>query len=76
MKAITHIENALKEVDEEVQAIVMNPKLSLNEKDDLMLPLVRQKRVLQQTLEDLTYLKENPPSQKGGCGMSRYRDDA
>ncbi len=75
MKAITHIENALKEIDEEVQAIVMNPKLSLNDKDDLMLPLVRQKRVLQQTLEDLTYLKEHPPTQKGGCGMARYRED-
>ena len=75
MKAIAHIETALKEIDEEVQAIVMNPKLPLDEKDDLMLPLVRQKRVLQQTLEDLTYLKEHPPTKQGGCGMSRYREE-
>ncbi len=75
MKAITHIENALREIDEEVQSIVMNPKLSLNDKDDLMLPLVQQKRVLRQTLEDLTYLKEHPPTKKGGCGMARYRED-
>ena len=75
MKAIAHIKDALKEIDAEVQAIVMNPKLSLGDKDDLMLPLVQQKRVLQQTLEDLIYLKEHPPSKQGGCGMSRYRDD-
>lgn len=75
MKAIAHIEAALKEIDEDVHSIVMNQKLSMNEKDDLMLSFVRQKKVLQQTLEDLTYLKENPPQQKGGCGMARYRDD-
>jgi hypothetical protein len=75
MKALTHIETALKEIDDEVQTILMNPKLSLNEKDDLMLPLVRQKKVLQQTLEDLIWLQDNPPTQKGGCGMARYRDD-
>ena len=75
MKAITHIETALKEIDDEVQTILTNPKLSLNEKDDLMLPLVRQKKVLQQTLEDLIWLRNNPPSQKGGCGMARYRDE-
>jgi hypothetical protein len=75
MKAITHIETALKEIDEEVQTIIMNPTLPLDEKDDLMLPLVQQKRVLQQTLEDLTYLKEHPPTKKGGCGMARYRED-
>jgi len=75
MKAIIHIRNALSEIDAEVQAIVMNPKLSLNDKDDLMLPLVQQKRVLQQTLEDLTYLQEHPPAKTGGCGMARYRQD-
>jgi hypothetical protein len=75
MKALRHIENALREIDEEVQSIVMNPKLALDEKDDLMLPLVQQKRVLQQTLEDLTYLQEHPPTKKGGCGMSRYREE-
>lgn len=75
MKAIAHIQAALKEIDEEVQAVVMNQKLSLNEKDEQMLSFVRQKKVLQQTLEDLTYLKENPPKQQGGCGMARYRED-
>ena len=75
MKAIKHIQAALKEIDDDVQAIIMNPKLSLNDKDDLMLPLVQQKRVLQQTLEDLTYLMEHPPTKQGGCGMARYRTD-
>lgn len=75
MKAITHIQAALAELDEEVQTIIMNPKFSLNEKDNLMLPLLQQKRVLQQALEDLTWLKEHPPAPQSGCGMSRYRED-
>ena len=75
MKAIKHIETALQEIDDEVQSILMNVKLPLDEKDDLMLPLVQQKKVLKQTLEDLIYLKEHPPTKQGGCGMARYRDD-
>jgi hypothetical protein len=75
MKSIKHIQNALDDLDKEVQDIVMNMKLSLNEKDNLMLPLLLQKKVLKQTLEDLIYLKENPPSPNQPCGISKYRND-
>lgn len=75
MKAIKHIEAALKEVDEEVRALLMDMSISLTEKDNRMLPLVRQKKVLQQTLEDLVYLEENPPTPNQPCGISKYRDD-
>jgi hypothetical protein len=75
MKSIKHIEAALKEVDEEVQALLTDMSISLTEKDNRMLPLVREKKVLQQTLEDLIYLKENPPAPNQPCGISKYRDD-
>lgn len=72
---LKHIDTALKEIDDEVQMILMNMKLSLSDKDDLMLPIVQYKKVLQQTKEDLEYLIANPPVKKGGCGMSKYRED-
>lgn len=75
MNTLKHIEAALKEIDDEVNAILLDTTMSLTDKDDKMLPLVQQKRVLQQTLEDLIYLRDNPPSKQGGCGMSRYRED-
>ena len=75
MNAIKHIEAALKEIDEEVNALLMDTKMSLTDKDEKMLPLVQQKRVLKQTLEDLSYLRDNPPTQQGGCGMARHRQD-
>ena len=61
MNSITHIQKALKELDDEVQVILLNWDIPLNEKDNLMLPILQQKRVLDQTLEDLIYLKNNPP---------------
>jgi hypothetical protein len=33
------------------------------------------KKVLDQTLEDLTYLQEHPPTPNQPCGISKYRDD-
>ena len=75
MNSITHIENALKELDSEVEDILKDWSLPLNEKDNLMLPLLQQKKVLKQTLEDLTYLKENPPAKNQPCGISKYRED-
>ena len=62
MKSIEYIQLALKELDSEVEATLLNMKLSLKEKDNIMLPLLQQKKVLTQTLEDLTYLKEHPPT--------------
>ncbi|HIP20151.1 MAG TPA: hypothetical protein EYG70_03410 [Sulfurimonas sp.] len=75
MNSIKHINNALKELDDEVQTILLNWDIPLNEKDNLMLPILQQKRVLSQTLEDLTYLKDNPPSPNQPCGISKFRED-
>jgi hypothetical protein len=75
MNSITHIQKALKELDDEVQAILLNWDIPLNEKDNLMLPILQQKRVLDQTLEDLIYLRDNPPKKNQACGISKYRDD-
>ena len=75
MNSITHIKNALAELDKEVEEILLDWSIPLNEKDNLMLPILQQKRVLDQTLEDLTYLKENPPKPNQPCGISKYRED-
>jgi predicted nucleic acid-binding Zn-ribbon protein len=75
MKSIEYIKEALNELDEEVKAVLQNVKLSLQEKDNAMLPLLQQKKVLTQTLEDLTYLKEHPPAPNQPCGISKYRDE-
>ena len=75
MKSIEYIQLALKELDSEVEATLLNMKLSLKEKDNIMLPLLQQKKVLTQTLADLTYLKEHPPTPNQPCGISKYRED-
>lgn len=74
MKPIEHIQNALKDLDKEVEGILLNISLSLQDKDNVMLPLLQQKRVLTQTLEDLEYLEANPPSPNQPCGISKYRE--
>jgi len=75
MNSIKHIQNALSELDAEVQTILQDWSIPLNEKDNLMLPILQQKRVLTQTLEDLIYLKEHPPKPNQACGISKYRED-
>jgi len=75
MKPIEHVKNALADLDKEVQAILMDMKLNLTQKDNAMLPLLQQKRVLTQTLEDLEYLEAHPPTPNQPCGISKYRDD-
>jgi len=75
MKSIKHIENALKELDDEVQTILLDWSIPLNEKDNRMLPILQQKKVLTQTLEDLEYLRDNPPTPNQACGISKYRND-
>jgi hypothetical protein len=75
MNSIKHIQNAINDLNQEVEKLLKDWSLPLNEKDNIMLPLLQQKKVLLQTLEDLTYLKENPPSQNQPCGISKYRDD-
>lgn len=75
MNSIQHIQNALGELNTEVEKILLNWDLALNEKDNLMLPLLQQKKVLQQTLEDLEYLRDNPPTPNQPCGISKFREN-
>jgi hypothetical protein len=75
MKSLEHINNALTDLDNEMQTILMDFSLNLTQKDNLMLPILLQKKVLKQTLDDLTYLKENPPTPNQPCGISKHRDD-
>ena len=75
MNSIKHIQKAIDELDAEVQKLLLDWSIPLNEKDNIMLPLVREKKVLMQTLEDLTYLKENPSALNQPCGISKYRED-
>jgi len=75
MNSIKHIQNALSELDSDIQKILQDWSIPLNEKDNLMLPILQQKKVLTQTLEDLTYLKDNPPKRNQPCGISKYRED-
>lgn len=75
MVSLTHIEAALAAIDAEVKALLYNQSLSLSEKDEKMLPLLRESKVLKQTYEDLCYLRDNPPSAPGGCKAGQYREE-
>lgn len=75
MVSLTHLEAALAAVDAEVKALLYDQSLSLSEKDEKMLPLLRESKVLKQAYEDLCYLKENPPSSPTGCKIGQYRED-
>jgi len=75
MNAIKHVQNAIDELDKEVSELLLDWSVPLNEKDNIMLPKLQVKKVLLQTLEDLTYLKENPPTPNQACGVSKHRND-
>ncbi len=75
MVSIKYLEDAIKDIDAKVQTILFNTKLSLNEKDDLMLPLVRESKVIKQCLEDIYYLRDNPPTAKSGCKAGSFREE-
>jgi len=75
MVSLTHIEAALAAIDAEVKALLYNQSLSLSEKDEKMLPLLRESKVVKQTYEDLCYLRDNPPSAPGGCKAGQYRKE-
>lgn len=75
MVSLTHIEAALAAIDAEVKALLYNQSLSLSEKDEKMLPLLRESKVLKQTYEDLCYLRDNPPSAPRGCKAGQYREE-
>lgn len=73
MKSIEYIQMALDELDKEVESYVMDINMDMTSKNEKMLPLLQQKRVLEQTKADLTYLKENPPTNAGECTMYKQR---
>lgn len=75
MVSISHLESALAAVDAEVKALLYNQSLSLTEKDEKMLPLLRESKVLKQAYEDLCYLRDNPPSSAGGCKVGKYKEN-
>ncbi len=75
MDLIKHIDAALKEIDDEVQSTLLDIKIPLNGKDDIMRPLLQFKKTLDQTKEDLEYLIANPPAKGQACGISKYRED-
>lgn len=75
MISLTHLETALKAVDAEIKALLYNQSMSLNEKDEKMLPLLRESKVLKQAYEDLCYLRDNPPTSTTGCKAGQYRED-
>ena len=73
--SIKHIQNAINELNKETEAIVMDMSLSLQEKDNKMLPIVLEKKILTQAIDDLKYLQQNPPKPNQPCGISKYRND-
>lgn len=75
MVSLSHLEAALAAVDAEVKALLYNQAISMKEKDDKMLPLLRESKVLKQAYEDLCYLRDNPPSSSTGCKAGQYRED-
>ncbi len=73
MKSLEYIQMALDELDKEVTGYVMDLNMDMTTKNEKMLPLLQQKRVLEQTKEDLTYLRDNPPKNAGECTMYKHR---
>jgi len=57
MKMIEIIEQRLDEIKKEVLEVVDNQKLSLTKKNQLMQPLVEEKKVLEDTLIKLQFIK-------------------
>jgi hypothetical protein len=73
MKSLEYIQMALDALDKEVESYVMDLNMDMTTKNEKMLPLLQQKRVLEQTKEDLIYLRDNPPSNAGECTMYKHR---
>jgi len=73
MKSLEYIQMALDALDKEVEDYVMDLTMDMTSKNEKMLPLLQQKRVLEQTKADLIYLKEHPPTNAGECTMYKHR---
>jgi len=65
MKMITVINDRLKEIRAEVLALVDDQKMNLTKKNQLMQPLVEEKKVLEHTLVYLEKIKNT--NYKGLC---------
>ena len=74
MKSTEFIQQAIASLDKDVQAQLANMSVSMSEKDNAMFLILQQKRVLTQTLEDLQYLLDNPPS-SGVCKSGQIRQE-
>lgn len=70
-----YIEDALRDIEEQVKNILDDKSLSLTDKDQLIFPYIKKKRVLKQTIEDLDYLDKREGEEALGntCKMSQYR---
>jgi hypothetical protein len=75
MISLSHLEAALAAIDTEVKALLYNQSISLSEKDEKMLPLLRESKVIKQAHEDICYLRDNPPSSQAGCKAGQFRED-
>jgi len=62
MVSLSHLEAALAAVDAQIKALLYDEGLLPNEKDQKMLPLMQENKVLKQAYEDLCNLKENHTS--------------
>ena len=72
MQSTHFIHEALTFIEGQVHDVLANSTMGMQAKDDAMLALLQQKRVLTQTLEDLTYLLANPPK-SGVCKSGEIR---
>ena len=66
MKMIKIIQDRILEIRDEVMSIVDNQSISLTEKNQLMQPLVEEKKVMEHTLVYLEKIKNT--NYKGLCG--------
>jgi hypothetical protein len=69
MKFIEVIQNRLNEIDKEAYEIVQNQSTSLTVKNRLMEPLLDEKKILQNTVEELEKLKTK--NYFGSCGIEQ-----
>ena len=67
MKSITYIEKALGSLNQELRDLMFKTDVSMKQRDDEVLYIYQQKRVLEQTLRDLNHIKENPPKSTSSC---------
>jgi hypothetical protein len=65
MKSIDFCNERLEEIRDEVMALVENQSISLTQKNQLMEPLVEEKKVLEHTLVYLERIKNT--DYKGSC---------